>query len=423
MEVEIRDPRQSAELNEEMRRVREPIISVRNRLQKIIFGSDQWFGINTSTNVLLVPTQWEPWNRPVSTMLVIGPPGSGKTTHAEVLAHQINAKFTMIAGLGDMTPSQLVGHMEFIKRGEGIAEDEVYREGYIKIGRNVIILDEFSRMNKELYNSLAHILAAGSISVGGKVNEIAPPEEPLIVFFTANPTSSAGTRDPGDFLTDRIVAASIYRTPWHDDAHLRKIISPKEHWNKVQIEGLLEPVLTPRQVTEAQKFFSAHTRTPEEVVSYMMRLIRTIFSFSEFNWADKLPKNILPKAWQRLKNIPTEPLMQELGGRAPQHLESLARADSFLTHLSLETLKPSVQQMARSVIAHRLLYRLRGGGMDIRADVYYDDDIRFVLDVIDLILASASVGPSKKVWFFIGDGVRWIKNKMADGVTNAQGKD
>lgn len=376
-------------MTQEALQLRRKFLEVRERLKKIIFGPDQEFGIDVFTNACLVPTQWEEWNRPTHTVLFLGPPGSGKTTLGESIAHQVDAKFTTIAGLGDMTPSQLVGHTEYIRlTKDGDEEREVYRQGSIKVGINIVVFDEVSRANRELFNAFAHLLAAGKIMVSGVEVDIAPHDEPLIVVCTANPLFSSGTREIGDFLVDRVIASTIFRTPWHDDQYLNSLLSPSEHWRKIREDGLLTPILHPKDVTKIQHVFGELTKTTPEIRDYIKQIIRVVVGLSRPDWVSAFSKKSLPSAWRGFKRLPREPFMHEVGGRVAQHLESLARADSFLTYDSTCTTVASVQRMTRAVFCHRIMYRLREGGQDILDAVYGNEIIPFLFDTLEWIVST-----------------------------------
>lgn len=376
------------EIREEITVARSKLRKLGSQLKKIIFGPDQAAGIDIMVASLLVPTQWTVRNRPVSSIFIVGGPGCGKTTLGEAAAKLINTKFTMIAGLDDMTPSQLTGHIEFVPSPDGSGEEvERYREGYIKSGSGIVLFDEAPRAGRGLMNSFAHVLASGSVVVGGKHIDIAPEGESLTAIMTANPLLSSGTRELGEFFTDRIVATLIFRTAWENDAYLRTLLSPREHMEKLEREGVFEPVLKPRDIIETQNIFNTHMRTPEAAKEYCMKLIRTIVSLSHPGWSDKLPRGLFPSRWQKLRTIPTDPLMYEIAGRFPQHLETLSGADSFVNHGSLETLIPSIQQIAKSVLVPRLMYRLREGGEEILDEAYDNEVIPFVIDTLDWIVS------------------------------------
>lgn len=379
------------EEKQEIREMRQKFLVLAERLKKIIFGRQQELGIVVAVNSFLVHVQREAWNRGVSTISFLGSPGSGKTTLAEAIGQQINGKFHLVNGLADMTPNQLMGHIEWLPHSEDGEAEWVHHPGFVPPGTDVFTFDEYNRSGGDLQSAFGHITTAGRMIVGGQTIDLAPPGHHLIVVLTANPPTSVGTRETGAFFADRTIATTIFRTPWDDDWYVEKLLSSKEHWEKVEEEGLLSAVLNPEDIVEAQKMFDKYTKGSVRANVYMISFLRKVVRLSQPYWYRELSdsdKKELPPVWQDMKKIPTAPLFEEIAGRTPQHFAELSRADSFLTYGKLETQIESVQRMAKSIFAHRIMCRLLEGGLDILYDAYGNDILTFTEDVLDWLLRS-----------------------------------
>ena len=123
----------------------------------------------------------------------------------------------------------------------------------------------------------------------------------------------------------------------------------------------------------------------------METLLATIDILSRHNWASHFPRESLPRKWRELRHLPTAPLFHQMGGRVAQHLETLSRADSFLTYGSLSTVanrtENSVQAMAPAVFAHRFMYHIHEGGIDLRDLAHEENVLDFVRTATDWVVS------------------------------------
>jgi len=395
---------------ERVQRVMEKNDVLTLRMKRIIFGRDQAFGIESFQNSLYVQTQWEPWVFPVHTFICFGPPASGKTVMAEALAQQIDeeytivreekqgsgniritaetfsprspgkpkSKYTLVTGMSGMIPQDLIGYID-TKTG-------VHVPGIIKPGVPILIFDEISRATIEAFNTLAHILTSGKIPVGGEEIPIAPPGQPFIVLCTANLTSSAGTRELGNFLVDRIVCGALFSISKEKEDRLR-LLFPRKHWHEIEELGILKPLLKMEDIVEMGAVFKEFTLNdaPEDVTDYMLNVLETVETLAEPRWAEKV--QYVPDEWKtHMKNMPTDPFLRGLGGRMYQHFSTLAQADSFCTFHSLETTFESAQRMTRSFLSHRIMYQNGDGGEDILDRVFDGSVSQFLRSTIDWIM-------------------------------------
>ncbi len=371
--------------------LRAPFLQFRTAMSTIVFGASQSFGHRVFSNVVLVPTQAEEWAKNVSTWTCFGPPASGKTTAAKAYSMLMACPTAFVVWGPELTSGQLYGFLDYNILDE--SGEPLYRPGALTPGSyNMFICDELVRGAVSRLNDLGPIFAEGKIMIEGRIFDIAPPDEPLIIVATSNPLGSAGTKRASDFLVDRLIAGNIFDVPREN---LRQLLQPQKHWRNIRDRGLLAPVLTPRVIMETRKFFERETNTPEHIVDYMENMLSMIDILTHRNWADKFPHDSLPSKWRALKRLPSSPLFHQMGGRVAQHLESLSRADSFLTYGSLETVanqsENAVQAMARAVFAHRFMYQIHEGGIDIRDAAHEEDILDFVRTATNWIISRVPV--------------------------------
>ncbi|TSC62561.1 MAG: hypothetical protein G01um101448_12 [Parcubacteria group bacterium Gr01-1014_48] len=369
-------------MNEKMLQIvselRAPFLKFRAVMSQIVFGSSQQFGHRIFSNSVLVPTQSEEWAKNVSTFTCFGPPASGKTTAAKAYSMLMACPTAFVVWGPELTSGQLYGFLDYSILDKN--EQPKYRPGALTPGSyNMFICDELVRGAVSRLNDLGPIFAEGKIMIEGRIFDIAPPDEPLIIVATSNPLGSAGTKRAAEFIVDRLIAGTIFDVP---KENLRQLLQPQKHWRRIREQGLLTPVLSPRMIMQTRRFVEQETNTPDHIIDYMEEMLGTIDLLTHHNWANRFPREKLPPKWRAMKRIPTAPLFHQMGGRIPQHLESLSRADSFLTYGSLQTIvnrsENSVQAMALAVLAHRFMYHIHEGGIDIRDAAHEEDILDFV---------------------------------------------
>ena len=378
-------------MNEIMRaqvtELREPFLKFRQNMSKIVFGNSQKRGHRVFSNVVLVPTQSEEWAKNVSTWTCFGPPASGKTTAAQGYGMLMSCTTAFVVWGPEFTKGDLLGFVDYSVRDEN--GKPLYQPGALRPETyNMFICDELVRGAVSRLNDLGPIFAEGQIMIGGVIRSIAPPNEPLIIVATSNPLGSAGTKRASDFLVDRLIAGSIFDVPREN---IRLLLQPQKHWRSIREQGLLEPVLTPKRIMETRVFLERETETSEKLIDYMEEFLAKVDLLSRRNWADHFARESLPRKWRELKHLPTAPLFHEMGGRVPQHLETLSRADSFLTYGSLSTVanrtENSIQAMAPAVFAHRFMYHIHEGGIDLRDLAHEENVLDFVRTAKDWIVS------------------------------------
>ena len=376
--------------------LRAPVLKFRQAMSKIVFGPSQIFGHRVFSNTLVVPTQAEEWAKNVSTWTCFGPPASGKTTAAKAYSMLLGCRTAFVVWGPELTSGQLYGFLDYNILDEN--NEPMYHPGALTPGSyNMFICDELVRGAVSRLNDLGPIFAEGKIMIEGRVFDIAPPDEPLIIVATSNPLGSAGTKRASDFLVDRLIAGSIFDVPREN---LRQLLQPQQHWRRIREQGLLTPVLSPRIIMETRRFFEQETSTPSYIIDYMEELLGTIDTLTRRNWANYFPRESLPPKWRAMKRLPSAPLFHQMGGRVAQHLESLSRADSFLTYGSLETVanasENAVQAMARAVFAHRFMYQIHEGGVDVRDIAHEEDILDFVKTATNWVISLVPVRPLRR---------------------------
>jgi hypothetical protein len=270
--------------------------------------------------------------------------------------------------------------MKYVRRVLDKEGKPTYRPGKLRPETyNMFICDELVRGAITRLNDLGPIFAEGKIIIEGQIKNIAPLNEPLIIVATSNPLGSAGTKTVPDFIVDRLIAGNIFD---FSRENRRKLLESEKHWKNVREQGFLVPILSPQMIMETRKFVEKTTTTPENVLVYMEQILDMVDVLTTYNWARHFSKDKLPTKWQTLRRLPTEPIFHSMGGRTSQHLEMLSRADSFLTYGSLTTVanrvENSVQAMAQAVFAHRFMYLIHEGGIDLRDIAHGEDILDFV---------------------------------------------
>lgn len=391
-------------LTKELQDIHDAFVRVRENMKRAIFGEHQEFGIRVQVNSFFVPTQYEPWGKYVCVFIAGGTPGSGKTTGAFAASSMMQAKVNFVPGVGDITPSRLIGYYESVTKSDDTVR-KVFHPGFIVPQRQFNIIDEISRQNTELQAPLANILEGGIIRLEDEDKLCAPEGDPCINHCTTNMAGSGGVKVMSEFLRDRMVAGAMLITPWKDTEHVEKLMDLKEHWEKVKREGILMPFLEPRDIIRGHEAIMKHVGPSPEIKAYQVRMLSGVVAdLARPDWARKYA---VPDYWKAVyqgtsgnifsrkdkrrakesRELPREPFFHVIGGRVPQQYDGLVRADSFMTFGSLESTAVSAQQMLKAVLWHRLMFGLNTGGQKVLQHVYQNDLVPFLSDTLNWILS------------------------------------
>jgi MoxR-like ATPase len=141
-------------------------------------------------------------------IIIIGPPGVGKTYASNVLAQLIGGSATRVQCTWETIPSDIIGkNMYNLQTGEW-----TFYPG--AIFGDVVLIDEANRLNEKTQSALHEAMQEGQVTVNGITYRL--PAGQLII-LTINPDGSAGTERLNSPLLDRCVMSEFVEMPDRDD--------------------------------------------------------------------------------------------------------------------------------------------------------------------------------------------------------------
>jgi len=236
-----------------------PIIEIRNRLISMFTGRE-----NEILATLASLASGEP-------LILVGPPGTAKTSLIETLAKMINARYFYYLLTKFTEPDELLGPLDIIALREG---------RYERITKNrlpeaeIVFLDEIFKASSAIRNILLDIILNKRYLNGTDYKKL-----PMISLFTASNEISTDTEDQAfyDRLTLRVFVKYV-----SDDM-----------WPELLDRGVILPMIQQeiRPITNAEYF--------RQLQQFTMLRAQTIVSAPEL-------KNKLLESFSYLKNVGIE---------------------------------------------------------------------------------------------------------------------
>jgi len=193
-------------------------------------------------------------------ILIEGPPGTGKTTAAKLFAELFGGTFKRIQMTPDLLPSDIVGSYYFdVKRGEW-----VLRKG--PIFANVVLIDELNRAPPRTQSALLEAMQERQVTIDGTTHRL---PEVFLVIATQMPTGAEGTYPLTPVLLDRF--PYYYVTKYFNDERVEEAIVLKaeeiEDYNQRERDTFSLELLE-----EASKEVS-RVYVSDKVLRYIVRLV------------------------------------------------------------------------------------------------------------------------------------------------------
>jgi len=193
-------------------------------------------------------------------ILVEGPPGTGKTTAAKLFAELFGGTFKRIQMTPDLLPSDIVGSYYFdLKRGEW-----VLRKG--PIFANVVLIDELNRAPPRTQSALLEAMQERQVTIDGITHQL---PEVFLVIATQMPTGTEGTYPLTPVLLDRF--PYCYVTRYFNDEKVEETIVLKAE--EIENFNLRERNTFSLELLEEASKEVSRVYVSDKVLRYIVRLV------------------------------------------------------------------------------------------------------------------------------------------------------
>ncbi len=184
-------------------------------------------------------------------VIIVGPPGVGKTTIAKGIAKASGDIFIRVQGSPDLTAEDLIGDIDPVKALEfGPQSKEAFAPGKIfKANGGVLFFDEVNRCSEKLQNALLQALEEKQVTIGSYAVDV--PTNFLFI-GTMNPEDSS-TEKLSDVFLDRF---DLVEMSYPESEEIEKKII-ENHGQKI--------VAVPQKITDAITGFIKRLREDERL--------------------------------------------------------------------------------------------------------------------------------------------------------------
>ena len=121
-------------------------------------------------------------------------PGTGKTTFAKTITHNLSLDFKRIQFTSDLLPADILGY-NYIKDNK-----QIFQKG--PIFSNVVLADELNRGSAKSQSAFLEAMEEKNVTIDGETYKL---PEPFFVIATQNPMDSSGTSLLPDSQLDRFM--------------------------------------------------------------------------------------------------------------------------------------------------------------------------------------------------------------------------
>ena len=276
--------------------------------------------------------------------LVVGAPGTAKTSIISALARSLSLTFNRIQFTPDLMPSDITGT-------EILQQDKSSGERFFKflpgpIFANVILAAEINRTPPKTQAALLEAMQERQVTIAGERH---PLEEPFFVLATQNQIEQEGTYKLPEAQLDRFMFNVLVDYPDEAEEHeiMKRTTAP--------YEASVDTVLRRDDLLAFQRIVR---RVPiaEDVIRFAMRLVR----LSRPNTGDEHTPSFV-REWVQWGAGPRAGQFLVLGGKA----RALLRGRS---HVSCG----DVQAIAPAVLRHRIITNFYAAAEGVTSDTIVD---------------------------------------------------
>tara|TARA_B100000941_G_C28442808_1_gene520614 strand:+ start:283 stop:1170 length:888 start_codon:yes stop_codon:yes gene_type:complete len=121
-------------------------------------------------------------------------PGSGKTTFAKAITHNLGLDFKRIQFTSDLLPSDILGYNIFSDGNLNFQKGPIFT--------NIVLADELNRGSPKSQSAFLEAMEEKNVSIDGNSYKL---PEPFFVIATQNPMDTSGTSSLPDSQLDRFM--------------------------------------------------------------------------------------------------------------------------------------------------------------------------------------------------------------------------